>query len=357
VHHATFGLAVLLAQDPAAHPAPRVVDARELRIEGQGFADTAAPWDRLPARARSIVRAEVWDLSRHSAGIAVRFATDARSIAVHWRLAPGERALVHMPATGASGVDLYARSDAGWRWLGCGQPRAEDNVARFTHGLEGIREFLLYLPLFHAVLEVGIEVPVGAKLDRPAPRPEAARAPIVFYGTSITQGASASRPGMCHVAMLGRQLDREVVNLGFSGQGRLDLELADLLGEIAAAVYVLDCLPNLDAKDVTARAVAFVRQLRQRRPETPIVLVEDRTLADAWARPERAAAHADRRAALRAAFTALQAAGVGNLHHQEGHLLLGDDAEATVDGSHPTDLGFARQAAAMLPLLRGLLRP
>jgi hypothetical protein len=160
---------------------------------------------------------------------------------------------------------------------------------------------------------------------------------------------------MVHTAILGRRFDVPVVNLGFSGNGTLDPELADLLGEIDAAVYVLDCLPNLDGKRVAERTGPFVTALRKARPETPILLVEDRTYTNAVLLAGQQQRHAENRAAHKQAYEALTAAGLKNLHYLPGDKLLGDDGEGTVDGSHPTDLGFLRQAdafaAALAPLL------
>ncbi|MEW6752364.1 MAG: SGNH/GDSL hydrolase family protein, partial [Candidatus Latescibacterota bacterium] len=180
------------------------------------------------------------------------------------------------------------------------------------------------------------------------------RRPLVFYGTSITQGGCASRPGMAHVALLGRWLDRPVVNLGFSGNGTMDPEMADLLAELDAAAYVIDCLPNLSPEGVSERTGPLVERLRQGRPVTPIVLVEDRTLTNAALLPERQEHHRRMRAALATAVARLRDCGVEHLHVAPGAGLLGEDGEATVDGSHPTDLGFHRQATALLPLLRSL---
>jgi hypothetical protein len=160
---------------------------------------------------------------------------------------------------------------------------------------------------------------------------------------------------MVHTAILGRKLDRPVINLGFSGNGTLDLAMAELLGEIESAVYVLDCLPNLQANQVAERAVPFVNALRKLRPNTPILLVEDRSYANAYLLPEKARRNAENRAALKKAFETLIAAGDKNLYYLPGDKLIGDDAEGTVDGSHPTDLGFIRQAETFAAVLSGLL--
>ncbi|MCH2160357.1 MAG: SGNH/GDSL hydrolase family protein [Phycisphaerales bacterium] len=333
-------------------------DAGDLLVEGRGFSDCARPYDRLPARAEGLVRNPVWNLSRDSAGIVVRFQTDAPEIHARWTLTDPKLAMPHMPATGVSGVDLYARMpDGSWRWVANGRPGGLENEARLMRGVEpALREFMLYLPLYNGIESVAIGVPGGRVLQPGPKRVESNRKPVVFYGTSITHGGCASRPGMAHVAILGRRLDRPVVNLGFSGNGTMDIEIADLMAEIDAAVYVIDCLPNLNGEAVQARAVPFVKRLRELRPNVPIVLVEDRTYDGSEFSPGRANRNRENRAALSAARDSLLAEGFENLHYIEGGTLLGADGEATVDGSHPTDLGFLRQADAMQPVLQEALR-
>jgi hypothetical protein len=157
---------------------------------------------------------------------------------------------------------------------------------------------------------------------------------------------------MVHTAILGRKLDWPVINLGFSGNGRMEPELVRLLGEIDAAVYVIDCLPNMGAADVEKRTRPFVETLRKARPDTPILLMEDRSYANATILPGPRRQNAEGRAALRKAWQEMYWDGVQSLQYLEGDKLLGDDGEATVDNSHPTDLGFLRQAEAMEPTLR-----
>src|SRR5262245_48378317 len=332
-------------------------DAKLLGIEGQGFSDLESPYDRLPSKAEKVVRDPVWNLSRHSAGLCVRFRSDATAVHARWTLTGKGLAMDHMPATGVSGLDLYARTPGGkWQWLGVGRPKEQTNTAVLARGLPAAqtREFLLYLPLYNGVRSVEIGLPKDAKLSKAAPHP-AHKKPIVFYGTSITQGGCASRPGMVHTSILGRRLDWPVVNLGFSGNGKMEPELAELLGKIDAAAYVLDCLPNLSAEEVEKRTEPFVLALRKLRPQTPIVLVEDRSYANSSLLPAAQKRNAESRAALRKAFLTMTYEGVASLHHLDGEKLLGDDGEATVDGSHPTDLGFVRQSDAMQPLLKYVL--
>jgi hypothetical protein len=311
-------------------------------------------FDRFPAEAEKTVTEAVWKLSRDSAGMMVRFKTDATAIHVHYKLSKAALAMPHMPATGVSGIDFYARDAAGqWRWVQVTMPKEQEVRAEIVSGLApGDREYAAYLPLYNGVESLEIGVPSGAKFAGLAPRVK----PIVFYGTSITQGACASRPGMAHTAILGRRFDMPVVNLGFSGNGHMDAAVGALLTKIDAAVYVIDCLPNMDPADVRAKCAPLVKQLRAAKPDTPIALVEDRRYTNDWITPAKAKFHDDNHAALREAFATLQAGGVKNLFYIPGDHLYGDDTEGATDGSHASDLGFMRQADVMEPVLRSALR-
>lgn len=333
-------------------------DIRKLTLEGQGWSKLKSPFDRLPPKAEKAVRGPVWGLSRHSAGICARFVTDARSISAKWNLTSKQLAMPHMPATGVSGVDLYVKTDKGvWRWLAVGRPNAQNNTQTLVSGLPpGKREYMLYLPLYNGVSMVEVGVPTGSKLTPAPSRPAGKEKSIVFYGTSITQGGCASRPGMVYTAIIGRHLDRPVINLGFSGNGRMEAEVARLMAEIDASVYVIDCLPNITASDVSKRTIPLVEILKKAHPETPILLVEDRSYTNAFLLPSKEKRNSSSRKALKAAYEKLTKDGVKNVHYLKGDHLLGNDGEGTVDSSHPTDLGFLRQARAFEEALQPLLK-
>ncbi len=341
----------------AGEPSLRWLDVRDLGVEGRGWTTTEAFFDRLPITAKGNVPESVWNLGHHSAGEAVRFVSDASTLQVRWELTSASLAMPHMPATGVSGVDLYVKLPSGqWRWLATGQPRAQTNVAILASDLpSGRREYLLYLPLYNGVRLVELGVNADAQLVAAGPWGSGTRKPIIFYGTSITQGGCASRPGMAHVALVGRRFNFPTINLGFSGSGRMEPAMADLLAELDPSVYVLDCLPNLKAAEVTERTEPFVRRLRAAHPATPIVLVEDRNYADAVLNSGRRAANGANHAALWAAYQRLKKSGVKHLHYLRADGLLGGDGEDTVDGSHPTDLGFVRHADAFAKVLKPLL--
>lgn len=310
-------------------------------------------FDRLPNSAQGKVTDAVWNLSRDSAGMMVRFKTDSTSISVHYKLRKPTLGMPHMPATGVSGVDLYARDQDGrWKWVQVTKPATQEVQAEIIRGLaEGYREYGAYLPLYNGVEFLSIGVAKGSKFEGCAPREK----PIVFYGTSITHGACASRPGMVHTNILGRKLDRAIVNLGFSGNGRMDLAVGEYLIQIDAAAYVIDCLPNMQPADVLAKCVPLVKQLRSAKPNVPIVLVEDRRFTNDWITPAKHQFHTDNHAALRKSFDTLLSEGVTGLFYIPGDHLYGDDTEGATDASHANDLGFMRQAEIFEPVLRKVL--
>ncbi|TDU66069.1 SGNH-like hydrolase/esterase family protein [Prosthecobacter fusiformis] len=312
-------------------------------------------FDRLPASAQGKVTDAVWNLSRDSAGMVVRFKTDAEAISVHYKLSKDRIGQPHMPATGVSGVDLYARDekDGGkWKWVMVTKPATQEVKAEIIKGLApGYREYAAYLPLYNGIESLSIGVAKGSKFEGLAPREK----PVVFYGTSITHGACASRPGMVHTGILGRRLDMPVVNLGFSGNGRMDAAVGDYLVQVDAAAYVIDCLPNMQPAMVTEKTIPLVKQLRAAKPNTPIILVEDRRYTNDWITPVKKQFHTDNHAALKAAYDTLIKEGVKNLSYIPGDALYGTDTEGATDASHASDLGFMRQADIFEPVIRKAL--
>jgi hypothetical protein len=333
-------------------------DLKQFGVEGRGWNDTENFYDRLPAKAQDVVRKPVWDLSHDSAGMCVRLVTDATEIHARWALTDAWLYQPNATAICVSGLDLYVKMENGWRWLAVGIPKSQTNdVTLIKNLLPGKREYLLYLPLYNGVKFIELGIPTNSIIEKAGAWGAGERKPMVFYGTSILQGLSASRPGMVHSAILQRKFNWPVINLGFSGNGKMEPEMADLLAELDPSVYVLDCLPNMVADEIKARVEPFVKKLRAVHPQTPIILVEDRTLQNAFlVAGQMEWYHLKDRAELKAAFDRLKNAGDKNLYYIPGEHLLGDDGEGSVDGSHPTDLGFLRQSEIFANVLAPLLK-
>lgn len=335
-------------------PAIQWYNIRDWGVEGQGWSDTLCPYDRLPARAETLVPPAVWELSRSAIGICAFFETDAPAIHARWQLRSPQLGEANFQVAAFSGVDLYGDNAGTWRWIAAGH-QVKDQRPEFCL-IDGMaaasRQYLLYLPLRNPVEKVEIGVPAGARMTPVPPRREK---PMVFYGTSIVHGAYASHPGSVHPAILGRRLNRPAMNLGFSGNARMEPALADLLAELDAAVYIIDALPNMDIGLVRERAETFIRRLCQARPGVPVVLVEDRPWSSYWVRPDIRAMHEEKWHEFRAVFRRLRDEGFVQLSYVEGRDLFGTDGEASLDSSHPSDLGFMRMADVLEPVLRAVL--
>jgi hypothetical protein len=249
-----------------------------------------------------------------------------------------------MPSTGVSGVDLYVRYEGSWRWLGIGIPKALENESALASKLSREkREFALYLPLYNGVESVEVGVSEGATFEQAPPRARDIK-PVVFYGSSITQGGCASRPGMAYPSIIGRHLDIPTINLGFSGNGKCEPEVAELLAELDPQVYVIDCMPNMDQSYVDERIRHLLDLLRQNHPGTPVILVENVIYQNMFIRTKTPEASLPKNKILRKIYEDLKPEWGSKLYYVECKDLYGNDGEATVDGTHATDAGFLRMS-------------
>lgn len=325
-------------------------DARCFTIEGKGWSDTDSAYDRLPSKAKNIVPERVWRLSKNSSGITVSFSTNSKSIFVKWSNNNTMFALPNMPAISVSGIDLYCRTkDRGWRYIGTGRPNpAFTSIASFNaeEDYSNSPDYLLYLPLYNGIKKLEIGIPKGGDIF-PASVFNSEIKPILFYGTSITQGGSASRPGLVHTALIQRRLNTRIINLGFSGSGKMEIEMAKLIAEIDASIYIIDCLWNMTDELVNERAEAFIRYLKSKRSDVPILLVEDSKYN--YSSPS------SRGILMRGIFEKLKKEGIEGIYFLEGKNLLGDDGEGTIDGVHPNDIGFQRHAEEFIKVINNIL--
>ena len=158
---------------------------------------------------------------------------------------------------------------------------------------------------------------------------------------------------MAYPAIVGQRLDRETINLGFSGNGKMEPEMGSLIAELDASVFVLDCLPNMNPEMVLERVAPVVNILREAHPDTPIVLVENIIYQNSWF--YGGGGHEAKNEALKKVYAQLLQDGVTGLSYLPCDNYLGSDGLATVDGTHPTDLGFLRQADALTPVIAAAL--
>ena len=327
---------------------------KSIKLQGQLWSNQLKErFDRLPASYESQVRKEVWNLSHNSAGIYLDFHTVADSIVLKYTY-QGKESLKNMTSIGVSGIDLYAfTTDKRWIWVQGKYTsfKKEDMTIIFSQ-LKGtkISKYRLYFPLYNSVANFKM----GFNKKTPLTPLHNTVKPVIVYGTSIAQGASASRAGLAWTAFLGRQIDASVVNLGFSGNGRLEKELVDLIASEEASIYVIDCLPNLVAfsdEEVYQRLVYTLKTLRSRHPKTPIIFTE----------------HADATIDLLNNSSQLEYERVNkNFRKFIAENITGKDknvyvvtAESinlgiddTIDGIHPSDMGMKKYADAYLKVIQ-----
>lgn len=330
-------------------------------LQNQGWtSEIGQTYSRLPDRAQALVRKPVWDLSRNSAGLAIHFYTNASQIQIRYQVANANYAMNHMPATGVSGIDLYAvDSDGRWHLATEGFSFKDtitytfNNLIQSTYHKKGF-EYRLLLPLYNTVKWLEIGTPDSAVLQF---IPVLAEKPIIVYGTSIAQGACASRPGMAWTNILSRQLDYPVINLGFSGNGPFEKELVDLINEQETCVYIFDCLPNmgnLSSEEIYSRVVNGVKTLRNKH-STPILLtdhvgyVNDETNANTRASWQRM------NEAQKKAFHTLLQQGVSNLFYLEKDSIRFPQ-DGNTDYIHPNDWGMLVYAEAYSKMIRRILK-
>ena len=332
-------------------------DASQLKVIGKPTWGTDTLFYRLPDTLCGVVRKPLWDLGRNSAGIAVRFRSNTTTIGARWTVW-NNFAMNHMTATGVRGLDLYAMEpDGRWTFVNSARPGTKpDNTSTIMSNMTAdMREYMLYLPLYDGCKSLEIGIDSTAVIEQPAVNLPLEEKPVVWYGTSITQGGCASRPGMAATNIVERELNRVVINLGFSGNGRLDPEIARVMAAIDAGMYILDCLPNVTIEQIKERTEAFYGILRAAHPTTPILMVRTPEFPNKRFNTEVRRVVNEKDAAWREFYRRFRAAGDSNVHFIDTTGMIGDDGEATVDCAHFTDLGFERCAAFMLPELRRYL--
>lgn len=320
-------------------------------LEGLPFrAGPDAPLWRLPGPAAKphVAAAGAEWLMHHTAGACVRFQTDSPFVAVRARLADSAD-MNHMPRAGSAGFDLYRGSGPESRHAGTAQPdRDEEDLVRMlcvrNPGDAGMESWQLNLPLYGGAAFVQVGLAPGAVLRPPAPH---RLGRICFYGSSITQGGCASRPGNAYTTMVCRALDAEQVNLGFSGSARGEPAMAELIASIRGlAAFVMDYDYNAPTPEhLAATHEPFFRIVRAARPDLPILVL---SAPSVWNdSPDTVAA---RRRIVRTTVRRARAAGDRNVHFLDGARLFGraNRDDCTVDRVHPNDLGFRRMADAVL---------
>lgn len=319
--------------------------------------NTETRYERLPQELKKLSREAVWYLGKNTAGLAIRFSSDATSIGARWKVKDGTH-MNHMTDIGSRGLDLYCLEGDKWVFVNAARPTIGSLLTETTiisNMTRKEREYMLYLPLYDALTELEIGINHDATIEQPKTQLPCTQKPIVAYGTSILQGGCASRPGMAHTNILSRWLNTEIINLGFSGNAQLDYEMAELIGSFDSPLYILDFMPNVETDQVNEKLEKFYHIIRTKAPETTILFIENPIFPQATYDTYIRKQIDSKNEALNNIFNKLKEKDP-NIFLIPSHNVIGYDMEATVDGIHFTDLGFMRYAEYLLPILQTHLK-
>lgn len=317
---------------------------------GLGFDETR--FIRMPEAFASSVSEGIASLNRHTSGGRIRFRTNSPFVAISVK---NHKTIVmsHMASSGSSGFDLYVDG----RFANALLPNVSDVTAPYDRmvnickeGEQQEHEILIHFPLYNRVDGIYIGVQEDAWVAKA--KPYAVERPVVFYGSSITQGGCVSRPGMAYPAYLSRWLDCDYVNLGFSGSAKGELCMAEYIASLDPSVFVMDYDHNTTSLEhLEATHEAFYKRFRSLCADTPVVMV---SAPDYHFEPKR---YGPRRDLIRRNYEAAVAAGDDKLLFVDGETLLaGEDWDSfTVDTCHPNDIGHYLMAKGIAPALKKAL--
>jgi lysophospholipase L1-like esterase len=342
-----------------SNPQIKWFDVRSINIEGEGWPkEINGSFDRLPARAKELVPSRVWELSQEPAGEIIRFKTTSKKIIVQYVVSKS-LSMPHMPTTGVSGVDLYAIDNNKKEYWVPGKFLFKDTIEYVFNNIMSLDNnvvYQLYLPLYNQVKWMKIGVIDKEEFHFLFPR----KTPIVVYGTSIVQGGCASRPGLAWTAILGRNLNLPVLNLGFSGSGKMEKQVIDLITEIDAGAFILDCMPNLTRvykldSVIYDRYLYAAKQIQTKHPGIPIVLAEHSGgSTNGYLDIVRSEDYRLSSVLLDSVYVKLKKEGFNIFLITSKQ--FGFNLESTVDGLHPNDIGMRLYADAYEKLLRQVMK-
>ena len=319
--------------------------------------ETGPNYHRLPSRFAQTLPAHVYNLSQQGAGLSVRFSTDATDIVVRYTLRNSIYSYLNMAVLAHSGIDLYGTDDDGhMHWIGNHMQWAVGDTiaihyADITPPTHGMRSYELFLPPYNTVTGLSIGVDGCCFRFEHAPQER----PVVIYGSSIVQGASASRPGLMWTTMVQRQTGYPVINMGFSGSALMEPAVFDMLSQIDARAFILDPIPNSVSitDEVCQRAMAGVTAIRAH-SDAPILMVENHGIPDSLLHRSLHDRYAAANRQYRKAYDTLTAQGVPNLYYLSSSD-IGFTEDAMIEGTHPNDIGNALYAKAITNKLHELL--
>ena len=326
-------------------------------VLGRVYRDSLPLYSRIPAFRKEATREALYELGQHTSGMALRFRSDTRKMALRWESLT-RNDMTHMASMAIRGADLYVKTDAGrWRFIGVARPMGDPTEWLIIDNMEPqMREYMLHLPLYDGLKSLEIGVSPDARVLAPAIESPEMEKPVVIYGSSIAHGATASRPGMAASNIIRRELDRETINLGFSANAHIDYEIAEMMADVDASVYVLDFVPNALVPEIEGKTEKFVRILRDRRPGVPLVFIEDPMFSHALLDTVTADVINAKNRAIKSMYDKLKSQGMENIYYIKSEELLPADGDGSSDGIHFTDIGFRTYADTLLKTLKNILK-
>jgi len=312
-----------------------------------------SPFQRLPQKYEKFIRKEVWELSENSAGVSISFFSDTTHLDIKWSVKNDNR-MNHMTEAAIKGLDLYHQIGEVWHYINTGLPNGKENKQTFFNKIpKKIREFRLYLPLYDTVtnIEIGLDsesiFEVIIKKDPP----------IVFYGTSITQGACASRPGLAHTNIISRKLDNDCINLGFSGNGHLESSIGSIIANIDTSLIVIECIPNMETTiKIKDRIIPLILAIRDgsNNQKTPIIFIEQCIIDTDYINKMDTENIKAKNNELNRQINMAKSDGIENIFIIKQDNCINKNSEATVDTIHFNDLGFDRYASHFVKNIHAL---
>lgn len=322
---------------------------------------------RFPEYLEDSIRPTLSDRAKCTSGKAIRFATNSSAIGVRYNLLTNMH-MMHMADTGIKGTALYILDDDGtWQFVNCNRPRRIDSDVRpredsiqskiYVDKLDGkMHEYMIYLPLYDGVRWIEIGVDSTAVISQPMVNSPKQGKKFVFYGTSILQGGCATHPGMVATSILQRDFDIECVNLGFSGEGKMDNCVARAMATIPdVAAFIIDPIPNCTKNMCDSLTYDFVNILRQARPDVPIFMVEGQQYSYEKYSGFYSKYLPQKNYEFHKNYLKLKADNPNNLYYIDRKNLYGPNNDGTVDGIHLTDIGFYYYAQKLKPYLKAVL--
>lgn len=326
--------------------------ARDLQLVGKAMQEGGLFHRVDTAKFRDMPIA-VKRLFTNSSGLAISFVTNSTEIKAKWTV-PSKKQYPNMTPIMQKGLDLYIRKEGTWQHAGVGIPKGVNSACVLVESMNREeKECLLYLPLYDEITNLQIGVRRDAYLKKQA---NPFKGKIVVYGSSITQGASASRPGLAYPSILSRSSGWQFINFGLSGRGKMELSVANMLAQIEDVdAFVLDCIPNPSPKEIEERTVDFVQTIRARHKDVPIIIIQSLIREKGNFNQKVRTKGIQQKEAIDKQVKLLYKMGVKNLYYIREDDFLGTDHEGTIDGVHPTDQGFGILLKKIKPVLAEIL--